>query len=79
MRTVNIHAAKTHLSCLVDATAAGEEIIIARAGTPVARLVPLAAPKKPDREFETLEGKLNIPDDFAASLPDDVLALFEGR
>ncbi|HEY0206271.1 MAG TPA: type II toxin-antitoxin system Phd/YefM family antitoxin [Acetobacteraceae bacterium] len=79
MQTVNIHAAKTHLSRLVDAAAAGEEIIIARAGTPVARLVPFAAPKKPDRELGTLEGKLNIRDDFDAPLPDDVLALFEGR
>jgi prevent-host-death family protein len=78
MQTVNIHAAKTHLSRLVDAAAAGEEIIIARAGTPVARLVPLAT-KKPDRVLGTMAGKLNIPDDFDAPLPDDLLALFEGR
>ena len=79
MRTVDIHAAKTHLSRLVDAAAAGEEIIIARAGAPVARLASLAAPKRRGRVLGTLEGKLNIPDDFDAPLPDDVLALFEGR
>ena len=79
MQTVNIHAAKTHLSRLVDAAAAGEEIVIARAGKPVARLVPLAEAKKPDRVLGILAGKLKIPDDFDAPLPEDVLALFEGR
>ncbi len=79
MQIVNIHAAKTHFSRLVDAAAAGEEIVIARAGKPVARLVPLAEAKKPDRVLGTLAGKLNISDDFDAPLPDDVLALFEGR
>ena len=79
MQTVNIHAAKTHFSRLVDAAAAGEEIVIARAGKPVARLVPLAEVKKPDRVLGTLAGKLNSPDDLDAPLPDDMLALFEGR
>lgn len=79
MQTVNIHAAKTHLSRLVDAAAAGEEIIIARAGTPVARLVPLEPAKKPDRVLGTMAGQFTIPDDFDAPLPDEVLALFEGR
>jgi prevent-host-death family protein len=78
MQTVNIHAAKTHLSRLVDAAAAGEEIVIARAGKPVARLVPLEAARP--RELGTLRGKLgHIPDDFDEPLPDDVLAAFEGR
>lgn len=78
MQTVNIHAAKTHLSRLVDAAANGEEIVIARAGKPVARLVPLAAPKK-KRVLGMMAGMFNMPDDFDAPLPDDLLDLFEGR
>ena len=79
MQTVNIHAAKTHFSRLVDAAANGEEIVIARAGKPVARLVPLEPQGKRDRVLGTLAGKLNVRDDFDAPLPDDLLALFEGR
>jgi len=76
MRTVNIHAAKTHLSRLVDAAAAGEEIIIAKAGKPLARLCPLLQePRK--RVLGRLRGKLIVPDDFDAPLPDEVLELFE--
>jgi prevent-host-death family protein len=78
--TVNIHAAKTHLSRLVDAAAAGEEIIIARAGKPVARLVPLAAPHAGQkRRLGVLHGKAKIPPDFDAPLPDAVLDDFEAR
>ncbi len=77
MTMVNIHAAKTHLSRLVDQAAAGDEIVIARAGKPVARLVPLA--EKPKRILGLLKGQLKIPRDFDAPLPDDVLALFEGE
>jgi len=76
MRTINIHAAKTHLSRLVEAAAAGEEIVIAKAGKPVARLCPLPQPK-PKRELGRLRGKLIVPDDFDAPLPDEILDLFE--
>jgi prevent-host-death family protein len=80
MQTVNIHKAKTQFSRLVEQAAAGEEIIIARAGTPMARLVPLEAPKKSGkRVLGGLEGLINVPDDFDAPLPDDLLDLFEGR
>ena len=78
MRTVNIHAAKTHLSRLVEAAAAGEEIIIAKAGKPVARLGPLVATPRA-RRLGTLAGILRVPEDFDAPLPDDVLDSFEGR
>ncbi len=78
MQTVNIHAAKTHLSRLVDQAAAGEEIVIARAGKPVARLVPLQH-QAAKRRLGTLAGQLGVSDDFDAPLPDDLLALFEGR
>ena len=76
-RSVNIHEAKTHLSRLVDEVAQGAEVIIARAGKPVARLVPLALSPEP-KVLGLLEGKLHIPDDFDAPLPDEVLASFEG-
>ena len=80
MTIVNIRAAKTHLSRLIDQAAAGEEIIIAKAGKPVAKLTPLT-PKvdRPRRRLGTLAGKMAIPDDFDAPLPDDVLDAFEGR
>lgn len=78
MHTVNIHEAKTHLSRLLEQVASGDEIIIAKAGKAIARLVPLdAAPKK--RQLGLLKGKLNVPDDFDAPLLDNDLALFEGR
>jgi prevent-host-death family protein len=80
MQTVNIHAAKTHLSRLLDAVAGGEEILIARAGRPIARLVPLegqAAP--PRRRLGLLAGQVTVPDDFDAPLPEDILGSFEGR
>jgi prevent-host-death family protein len=78
MRTVNIHAAKTQLSRLVAEAASGEEIVIAKAGKPVARLVPLAA-ARPKRRLGGLAGKVRIPEDFDAPLPDDLLDAFEGR
>lgn len=77
MRKVNIHEAKTHLSRLVEDVAEGEEIVIARAGKPVARLVAAKKIRK-KRELGFLTGKLRIPDDFDAPLPDAVLADFEG-
>lgn len=78
MRTVNVHAAKTNLSRLLDEVAAGEDIIIAKAGTPVARLVPLDSRKTERRRLGTLAGIMVIPDDFDAPLPDELLAAFEG-
>ena len=72
----NIYEAKTHLSALVARAAAGEEVIIARAGRPVARLVAYKAP--PRRVPGRLKGKIWISDDFDAPLPDDILADFEG-
>ncbi len=76
MRTVNIHDAKTHLSRLLEAVAAGEEIVIAKSGKPVARLVPLEGDEKPKRQFGRLKGKIWISDDFDDPLPSDVLKDF---
>lgn len=77
MRTVNIHAAKTHFSRLVDEVVAGEEILIAKAGKPVARLVPLSPPAK--RRLGALAGVAVVPPDFDAPLPETLIDAFEGR
>lgn len=78
MTTVNIHAAKTQLSRLVELAATGEEVVIARAGKPIVRLVPVA-PATRQRHLGILEGKITVPDDFDAPLPADLLDAFEGR
>lgn len=78
MKQVNIHKAKTELSKLVERAEAGEEIIIARAGRPAARLVSLPKPRG-RRRLGLLDGKFRIPDDFNAPLPDSVIRAFEGR
>jgi prevent-host-death family protein len=79
MGAINIHDAKTHFSRLVDRAAAGEEIIIAKAGKPVARLVPLAPEQPKRRVLGLLAGQAVVPEDFDAPLPDDILDMFEGR
>jgi prevent-host-death family protein len=78
MRQINIHEAKTQLSRLVEDVANGEEIIIAKAGKPMARLVALEPPATP-RQFGMLRGKIQVADDFDAPLPDEILAAFEGN
>jgi prevent-host-death family protein len=78
VRTVNIHEAKTHLSRLVEDASEGEEIVIAKAGKPVARLVPVR-PARKRRKLGWLRGKLEVSEDFDAPLPDEVIADFEGR
>jgi prevent-host-death family protein len=77
MAQVNIHEAKTHLSRLVDRAAEGEEIVIARGGKPVAKLVALATDAGP-RTSGSMRGQIQIADDFDAPLPPDVLAGFLG-
>lgn len=74
MKKVNVHEAKTHLSRLLQRVEAGEEIVIARAGKPVARLVPLSP--APRRQFGMDAGKFKVPDDFDDPLPDEVLESF---
>jgi prevent-host-death family protein len=69
---INIHEAKTHLSRLVEQAFAGEEIIIAKAGKPMARLVPLAPAVRP-KKLGLLRGKVGIASDFDAPLPADFL------
>ncbi len=79
MRTVNIHEAKTHLSRYVEEAAAGEEIIIAKAGKPVARLVPLASEKLEPRKLGIARGQFNIPDDFDQMYAEEIRKMFEGE
>ena len=76
VKTVNIHEAKTHLSRLLERVVAGEEVVIAKAGKPIARLTRLRQPGK--RILGMDAGKVWIADDFDAPLPDDILADFEG-
>jgi prevent-host-death family protein len=75
---INLYEAKTSLSRLVERAAAGEEIIIAKAGKPKARLVPLAPHGQP-RQPGGWEGKVWVAEDFDEPLPDDILAGFEGK
>ena len=74
MTIVNVHEAKTNLSRLLEAAAAGEEIIIAKAGKPIAKLVPI---EKPKREPGRLKGLIQWSGVFFDPLPDDVLEVME--
>ncbi len=68
---VNIHEAKTHLSRLLEKVALGEEVIIAKAGKPIAKLVPIGkTPRK--RKLGTAKGDFVVPDDFNAPLPPEI-------
>jgi prevent-host-death family protein len=76
MHTVNLHEAKTQLSALVEEVLKGEEVIIARAGKPVVRLVPFQETKAPRRPGR-LEGLIHFGEDFDA-IDEEVAGLFEG-
>lgn len=75
MAQVGVHEAKTHLSRLLRRVAAGEEIVIARSGQPVARLVPIRSPRR--RKLGRDRGLFEVPEDFNAPLPDEILKYFE--
>ncbi len=74
---VNVHEAKTHLSRLLQRVMDGEEVVIARSGRPVARLVPYA-PRPSERQPGRYAGQIVMSEDFDDDLPEEVLALFEG-
>ena len=76
---INIYEAKTRLSELVDQASRGETVIIAKSGTPMAKLVPLSHGPKRKIKYGLMKGEIKIADDFDAPLPDDILAAFEGR
>ena len=75
---VNIHQAKTHFSRLLQRVAAGEEVTIARAGVPVARLIAIEKKPAKKRPLGMDRGKVWIADDFNAPLPDDLLKAIYG-
>ena len=76
MVTVNVHEAKTHLSRLLARVEAGEEVVIARNGAPVARLVGLE--RRKGRQFGSMRGLIEIDDSFFDPLPEEELAAWEG-
>ena len=77
METFNVHEAKTQFSRILAKVQAGEEVVIAKAGQPIARIVPIRSSRlrQPDGE----RGTLWVAEDFDAPLPDDLLDGFEGR
>jgi len=77
MPQVNMHDAKTHLSKLIERAMKGEEIVIARAGRPVARLTAIAAEETPERRFGAMKGRAAVDDRFFEPLPEDELAAWE--
>ena len=83
MTTVTVHHAKTHLSALIAAAERGEEVVIARGDKPAVRLVPANAPVDPlppkRRVPGRLKGIISLDDSFFDPLPEDELALWEGR
>ncbi len=78
MTIVTLHTAKTHLWRLIQRAAAGEEIIIARGKTPVARLSAIL-PRAGKRKFGAYRGEINVPDRFFEPLPEEALQAFEGN
>jgi prevent-host-death family protein len=79
MRTVNIHEAKTHLSRLVDRAAKGEPFIIAKAGKPLVKVVPLDAPPAGEmKRFGFMAGEIEVPDDFDTMFADEIEKMFYG-
>ena len=79
MRTVNMHEAKTHLSRLVEQAAKGEPFIIAKAGKPLVKVVPLEAPEKGIRPVGFMEGEFEVPDDFDTMFQEEIQRMFEGK
>jgi prevent-host-death family protein len=80
MRTVNIHEAKTHLSRLVDRAAKGEPFIIAKAGKPLVKVIPLdEPPAHTPQRFDFLAGKIKVPDDFDTMFREEIEKEFYGE
>ncbi len=78
METFNIHEAKTHLSKLVERAAKGESFVIAKAGKPLVKIVPLEPVEKPKRRIGFLKGVYTVPDDFKAFGRDEIEEMFYG-
>jgi prevent-host-death family protein len=78
MTLANISDAKAHLSALLEKVQRGEEVIISKAGKPIAKLVPFNRSDR-KREPDILKGKLSIGEDFDEPLPDHIVKKFEGH
>lgn len=78
MDTLNIHEAKTHLSRIVERVSGGETIVIAKAGKPVAKIVPLDDKKIVENRLGFLSGQIAVPDDFDEIGGDEIADLFQG-
>ena len=80
MQTVNIHEAKTHLSRLIERASKGESFIIAKAGKPMVRVVPIEpeVPHVPQR-LGFMKGKMHVPDDFDTMYADEIARMFNGE
>ncbi|QND56385.1 type II toxin-antitoxin system Phd/YefM family antitoxin [Mesorhizobium huakuii] len=79
MQTVNIHNAKTNLSRLVDRAAKGEPFIIAKAGKPLVKVVPIDQPASQARRVGFMAGQFSVPDDFDRMGSEDIEQLFGGK
>lgn len=80
MRTVNIHEAKTHLSRLIEQAAKGEPFVIAKAGKPLVKVVPLDAPTATQvRRIGFMAGQITVPDDFDRMNSAEIERLFGGE
>jgi prevent-host-death family protein len=79
MRSVNIHEAKTHLSRLVELAAKGEPFIIAKAGRPLVKVVPLEATDvSAGKRIGFMDGEIRVPEDFDQTDAEEIQRLFEG-
>jgi prevent-host-death family protein len=80
VRTINIYEAKTHLSRLVDRAAKGEPFIIAKAGKPLVKVVPLDAPPASEmKRLGFMAGEIEVPDDFDTMFADEIEKMFYGE
>ena len=79
MKTVNVHEAKTHLSKLIEEARKGEPFIIAKAGKPVVKVIPIDAPAgRKVRRLGFMKGQIQVPDDFDRMYSEEIERLFEG-
>jgi prevent-host-death family protein len=80
MQTINIHEAKTHLSRLVDEAAKGKVFIIAKAGKPMVKVLPLSNGELNEAEkLGFMSGEIEVPDDFDSIATNEIISLFEGK
>jgi prevent-host-death family protein len=78
MQTYNIHDAKTHLSRLVEQAAKGDPFVIAKAGKPMVKVIPLNAPELSQaRRFGFMAGQITVPDDFDRMAEVEIIKMFE--